>query len=99
MAIATVAIGVAALYGYGELRAATFRKTEDDLVRIIRSLQESGQLSAGQASLILQGVVPDRFIGQSHLIQEPAPVQHASQETERPRQSDDRIAKDYPEGN
>jgi hypothetical protein len=58
--IVATGFGALALFGYNELRAATFTKTEDDLVKIIRKLFESGELDALSAANLLEIVAPER---------------------------------------
>jgi polyhydroxyalkanoate synthesis regulator phasin len=62
MTVAAFGVGIGALFGYAELRAATMRKTEDHLIKLIQTMQKRGELNDATASVLLESVVPDRVI-------------------------------------
>jgi hypothetical protein len=43
-------MGIIALFGYSELRATTIRKTEEDLVRIIKRLRKVWGLASSNGT-------------------------------------------------
>lgn len=103
IAVATIVIGLAALYGYAELRTATVRKTEEDLHSIIEALARSGDLTEATAT-VLRGAV--KFSGENKASQ--VGVQSGTTTKSRSGeigivaasnvvQNDNQLADDYPE--
>jgi hypothetical protein len=56
VAVAAIAIGAAAIFGYAELRTMTFRKTEEQLRKIIDRLQTTGELPEATARVIRESI-------------------------------------------
>ena len=56
VAVAAIGIGAAAIFGYAELRTMTFRKTEDQLRKIIDRLQATNDLSEATARILQESI-------------------------------------------
>lgn len=96
---AAIAIGVVTLFGYAELRTSTFRKTEDDIVKIIRKLSDDGSLPSVTAAALIQEIAPDRVFNPSMMgrqIVESGVVPAASEGTGVGTSENEKIAQSYP---
>jgi hypothetical protein len=93
VAVAAIGIAIGALFGYAELRTATMRKTEDNLVKLIKEMQKSGELSDATTAVLMESVVPERVI----VLRVPADEAKTTPiESNETGQTESPIAEEYP---
>jgi hypothetical protein len=56
VAIAAIAVAIVAVFGYGEIRQITSRRTDELLRKVILSLRKRGEISSLEARTLLQGI-------------------------------------------
>ncbi|MGI4854641.1 MAG: hypothetical protein ACRYF4_11425 [Janthinobacterium lividum] len=98
--MSAIGVGVLALFGYNELRSTTFAKTEDDLLKIIRQLNRSGELQDATTAVLLRMVAPDRVFIPAALLPKDIPAEDAPEDAPQIVQNSEgkngTIAKEYP---
>ena len=85
VAVAAIAIGIAAVFGYGEIRQITTRRTDELLTRVIGRLRKRSEIIMSEAKGLLQMLQEESL---EEFEPEPALVRSSSlnqtQETETP---------------